>query len=88
MNTIRDYYLWGKEVEKQMLELDKPDIPLEAELQVAMTRNKLSQVLPMIERLFILIPQLDAHYKRVFEVLFQEGYYERNDHDDVDDPEH
>lgn len=79
MNTLSDYYLWGKEVEKQMKELDQPDLPIEAELQIALTRNKLAQVLPMMERLFILIPQLDAHYQRVFDVLLQEGYYDQVD---------
>lgn len=88
MTNLSEYYLWAKEIEKQIIELDKPDIPLEAEIQTALVRNKLSQILPMIERLFILVHQLDAHYQRIFEVLFQEGYYERNDHDDVDDPEH
>lgn len=78
MTNLSDYYLWAKEIEKQIIELDKPDIPLEAEIQTALTRNKLSQILPMIERLFILIPQLDAHYQRIFDVLFQEGYYDRN----------
>jgi hypothetical protein len=68
-----------------MVEMDQPDLPLEAELQIAMTKNKLVQVLPMMERLFILIPQLDAHYKRLFECLFQEGYYEQMDAKDGDD---
>ena len=69
-NLRFELHQWLIEANDQLNNIDCNTLPIEAELHLAMTRNKIAQLLPIMDGFITRVNEAQYHYHKIFEVLF------------------
>ncbi|PIV90847.1 hypothetical protein COW46_00715 [Candidatus Gracilibacteria bacterium CG17_big_fil_post_rev_8_21_14_2_50_48_13] len=67
---LNELHQWLIEANDQLNHIDCNKIPIEAELHLAMTRNKIAQLLPIMDGFLHRVNEAQYHYQKIFEVIF------------------
>lgn len=63
---------WLSVVDQQTKNIDCTKIPVEAEVHIALIRNKLAQIKPNFFDMIVKVQDIQYHYHALFEVLFSD----------------
>lgn len=67
---LNELHQWLIEANDQLNNIDCNTLPIEAELHLAMTRNKIAQLLPIMDGFITRVNEANYHYHKIFEILF------------------